>query len=190
MNKKYLGILAFLAVLALGLQIQTAEAATESVYVEVYFNIAAVDELTVTLLGQSAVTSAAEPGTAAPARIDFNCSNSNGSCDWVPAHVAGTDQDAANPVLQLDNTGTTNLDIVIYAGTDVTSSCITGFNYNDTDDNTATSGTAVPAGTGHTIEAAFTPAASAINLRLWANFTDCNDGDDDSTLFWINATTA
>src|SRR3990170_9145090 len=103
MRMKYLAIL-----LIAGLLMPSVLAQVEYVYVDLLFNIGAVDKLTVTLLGQSSVTSS-PTGQATPANIEFSV---NADALWQNASVvAGSTQDLTNPIMALDNTGSTNLGI-------------------------------------------------------------------------------
>jgi len=172
--KKLLGVLALAFFVVLVMGTPRASAATESVYVEVWFNIGAVDELTVTLLGQSAVTSATG-GTATPANIEFN--SSDGSDEWVNATVAGggSEQDDTNPILSLDNTGTTNLGINMSLNETLGDTCL---NLTYDTSHTYSPTKYVNSTMNATLDTSFTPAESAISVWLWGNFSTCGDADD------------
>jgi hypothetical protein len=193
MNKK-LALITFAALVLLIYPIQSATAVIEAVYVDLFFNIGAVDELTVTLLGESAVTSGALPGTATPANIEFNVS---GDTLWQNASVmGGSTQDVTNPILSLDNTGTTNfqINISINASTP-TGTCnmnLTFINDSSPYDISGlipkTDGIEVNT-TNWTIDHSFTPAEATQGLWLYGNFSGCADNDDTSRRFTIYAKT-
>ena len=191
MNKK-LALLAFAAIVLL---VYPVKAATESVYVDLYFNIASVDELTVTLLGQSAVTSL-PASQATPANIEFNVSSNT---YWQNATVTGggSTQDDTNPILALDNTGTSNLEINISLNSTLpASTCTMVLRYiNDSSPYDISALTAESNGiavstTNVTINSSYTPAGAALGLWLYGNFSDCADSDDTVRRFTIYATTA
>ena len=172
------------AILVMG--VSTATAATETVTVDVLFNIGAVDELTVTLLGQSAVTSAVG-GTACPANIEFN--STDGNDEWENATVSGggSTQDHTNPILSLDNTGTTNLKIDMSLGSALDSCQLLRYNTSTPVYNGV--GLSVNESENATLDTSFTPAESAISVWLNGNFSACLDADDTSATLTIYAVT-
>ncbi len=185
MNKKLAALVTFTALVLL---IYPVRAGTGSVYVDLFFNIGAVDELSVTLLGESPVTSAAG-GTATASNIEFNVS---GDLYWQNATVTGggTEQDSTNPILALDNTGTTNLEINISINATLPSNgCKMILRYiNDSspfDISSKTPGTdgVVVSTTNITINSSFTPAGAAMGLWLYGNFSGCLDADDTTRRF-------
>ncbi len=194
MDKKFIAV----AVLALSVvmfyPLDAATAVTEYVYVDLYFNIGAVDELTVTLLGQSAVTSA-PAGTATPANIEFNVST---DAVWKNASVTGggSTQDYTNPILSLDNTGTTNLQINISLNETLNPGVCTmilryindSAPYDVSGVTPGTNGVNVTT-TNMTVDSSFTPAEATWGLWLYANFSGCIDSDDTVKRFRIFATT-
>lgn len=190
MNKK----LALLAVVVALFAYPAVQAATESVYVDLYFNIASVDELTVTLLGESAVTSL-PTSQATPANIEFNVS---ADTYWQNATVTGggSTQDATNPILALDNTGTTNLEINISLNNTLPAGSCTmdlryindSYSYDISGLTPQDNGTQVSTG-NITIDSSFTPAEAAWGLWLYGNFSGCLDADDTVRRFTIYATT-
>jgi hypothetical protein len=183
-SKILLGILA--AIVVLGIGTASVSAATETVTTTLYFNIAAVDELTVTLLGQAAVTSA-PTGTATPANIEFN--STTGTDAWLNATVTGggATQDGSNAILVLDNTGTTNLNINISTAGGL--AACQALRYNTTWCATPSTCATDLDTTEITLDSSFTPAETAINLWLWGNFSACTDADDASTTLTMEATT-
>jgi hypothetical protein len=186
MMKGYQILLA--SIITISLLATTSQAASEYVYTELFFNIGAVDEMTVTLLGESSVTSS-EGGTATPANIEFNVS---GDAFWENATVTGggSTQDSSNAILELDNTGTTNLEINISINATLpAATCTMGLKYNTTWTGTP-DGNATDVGTTNiTLDSSFTPAESVIDIWLWGNFTGCGDGDDTVRRFFMWATT-
>lgn len=183
MNKRIMA-LTFIFCLAAA---PVAMAATESVTVTLYFNIGAVDELTVTLLGEAAATSTAA-GQALPANIEFN--STVGTDLYLNATVSngGSTQDATNAIMQLDNTGTTNLAINMSLDGSI-NACLdckyaTSFTYD-----VVGSGISLNDTENATLDASFTPAEAAIDMWLWGNFSGCLDADDDSAVLTIYAVT-
>ncbi len=189
--KRILSILA-MVVIAVATSLATVQAQTESVFVDLFFNIGAVDELTVTLLGQSAVTSAPGAGTALPANIEFNVS---GDTEFQNASVVGgSTQDGTNPIVSLDNTGTTNLIINISINASMpTGACTMVLRYlNDTAPYSL--GSLTPQTNGATltnvnitVNTSFEPADATIGIWLYNNFSGCGDGDDTIRRFRIFA---
>lgn len=150
-------------------------ATDERVTVITYFNIAVVDELSVTLLGDSAVLSAAG-GTATTNNIEYNFTKLTQT--WTNATrtgSGGSEQDSGNPILSLDNTGTTNLTLKMNYTATLVGSCFAVRyaqswvdvgaldNANTTDVDTA----------AVTINASYLPADSALSIWLYANATSC-----------------
>lgn len=177
-----------LALIACALAISPAAlAATETVTVTLFYNIGAVDELTVTLLGEAAATSSPS-GQALPANIEFN--SSDGNTAWQNATVTngGSTQDTTNPILSLDNTGTTNL--FINMSLDGTINACLDTRYETTfNHDVGTNGISLNSTENATINTSFTPADSAISLWLFGNFTSCGDSDDDSAVLTMYAVT-
>lgn len=193
MDKKLAALVTFTALVLL---IYPVKAQTEYVYVDLFFNIGAVDELSVTLLSESPVTSAAG-GTATASNIEFNVS---GDVYWQNATVTGGGslQDDTNPILALDNTGTTNLEINISINSTLPSNgCKMDLRYiNDTggapyDISGKTPGTdgVVVSTTNITINSSYTPSNPAIGLWLYGNFSGCGDADDTTRRFTMWART-
>jgi len=167
-----------------------SNAATESVFVDLFFNIASTDELTVTLLGQSAVTSAAG-GTATPANIEFN--STTGNTVYKNASViAGSTQDLTNPILAFDNTGTTNLLINITLNATLPAgSCTMELRYlNDSAPysvaglDAATNGIILNT-SNSTIDSSFTPSEATWGIWLYSNFSGCLSPDTTVRRFTI-----
>jgi hypothetical protein len=164
-------------------------AALEYVYVDLFFNIGAADELTVTLLGQSAVTSSPS-GQATPANIEFNVT---GNTSWENASVTGGSQQSnITPILSLDNTGTTDLEINISINASLPSgACTMDLRYiNDSAPydidalNPEDNGSQVST-TNITIDSAFTPSEATWGIWLYGNFSGCIDSDDTVRRFFI-----
>lgn len=185
-NRYALFALAFCAVAAIS--ISAAEAATETVTVDLLFNIGAVDELTVTLLGETAQASAAG-GAALPANIEFN--STDGSDEWINATVTGggSTQDFTNPILSLDNTGTTNLNISMDIGAGLDACQVLRYNTSQPLYVGEGYGGSVNSTMNVTLDASFTPAESAISVWLNGNFSACEDNDDATATMTIYAVT-
>lgn len=172
----------------------TTHAALEYVYTELYFNIGAVDELTVTLLGQSVVTSS-PGGTTTPAQIEFNVS---ADTIWQNATVTGggSTQDQTNPIFTIDNTGTTNLELNISINATMQAgSCVMllrqltdPFPYDISSTGPESAGEDVNT-TNVTIDSSFTPSEAAWGVWLYTNFSGCLDADDDARRFFMWADT-
>lgn len=180
MDKK-LVLITFAALVLLAYPVK---ADTEWVYTDLYFNIAAVDELTVTLLDETPVTSS-PTGTAAT-NIEFN--STDGTDLWLNATVSGGPiQDASSAIMVLDNTGNTNLEVNISINASL-GSCL-GLRYNTTwADDPSVNATDVGT-TNITLDDSFTPAEAAINMWLWGNFSSCLETDDEVKKFGIWVTT-
>jgi len=174
-----------LAVTLCLLEIPSAYAATERVTVQLYFNIGAVDELTVTLLGESAVTSATGAGTPTPANIEFN--TTSGTELYVNATVTngGSTQDTTNPILKLESTGTTTL--LINMSLDSSLDACLNATYDTA--HTYTPSKSLNESINVTLNTSLAPGEGEINLWLWANFDGCLDGDDDNAQLIIYAET-
>ena len=184
-----------IAILLLLIVIIPVWAALEYVYVDLFFNIGAEDELTVTLLGQSDVQSS-PTGQATPANIEFNVT---GNTSWQNASVTGggSTQDLSNPILALDNTGTTNLEINITLNASLpTGTCTMDLRYiNDSSPYSITGdvesdGVQVTSTSNITIDSSFTPAEAPWGIWLYGNFSGCIDSDDTVRQFiiWSNGT--
>jgi hypothetical protein len=189
MRKKLMALALVLCALALsmGASAPKAEAATETVTVTLFFNIGAVDELTVTLLGEAAATSSPS-GQALPANIEFN--STDGDTVWQNASVTngGSTQDSSNAIIQLDNTGTTNLLINMSLDASI-NACLDAKYSTSFIHDVEGSGISLNETENATLDASFTPAESVIDLWLFGNFTGCSDGDDDSAvLTWYAVT--
>lgn len=171
----------------------TTQAALEYVYTELYFNIGAVDELTVTLLGESTVTSSVG-GTTTPAQIEFNVS---GDATWQNATVSGgSTQDKTNPILSIDNTGTTDLVLNISINATMPSGTCTMLLRFINETSPYDLNALEPEANGEdvnttniTIDSSFTPAEAAWGLWLYTNFSGCVDADDDIRRFFMWAET-
>lgn len=105
--------------------------------------------------------------------------------------AGGSEQSDGNPIIVIDNTGTSNLEMNISVNATVPA-CM-GLKYLTT--WTATPKTAAePVGgslntTQNILDASFTPAETAINLYLWGNFSGCGSSDATTRILMINGTT-
>lgn len=173
--------------------IPVALAASESIYTTLYFNIAAVDELSVQMLSGAssygtAETSAAAPGTAMTTNIEFN--SSDGTDAWVNAKtvgIAAATQSDGYPILKMDNTGTTNLDLNINTIGNL-NACqklkyLTSWSATPQADAIDLNSTVIQ------LDSSYTPAEAIVNLYLWGNFSGCTDANDASTILTMNVST-
>lgn len=172
MKQEKIAIYVLLSILTIGLVM----AAAEYTQTAVSFNIVETIAYTVTLPGESAVTSDPTATSAATTAIYFN--STNGNEKGVNAKVAGgTVQSDGTPIMQFANTGTTNVTIGIYLN-DTVDACITligknAYAFNGSGGDligvTNTSIKAVPLG----VKESGTPA----DYYLWANFSSCYSGN-------------
>lgn len=136
-----------------------------------YFNVGALDEVTVTLVNEGAGTTTSPSGAATASSIGFTCGTAD--CVWVNASIygGGANQTDATPAITIDNTGTTNAQINISANYTFPGTTCFRLRYsNATITNPPTLDLNV---TNTTLLAAFTPTASALKVWLFANFTAC-----------------
>lgn len=191
MRKKVL--LLTVAVLALAVASVSVMAA-EWTTTLVYFNIGAVDELTVTLLGQSGTTSSGS-GQATAQAIQFNTTQSDDV--YVNATVIAAEQDNTNPILTIANTGTTSAQVDIWINeTFVTATHCLQLRYvNDTDENGQpdyypTAG--LLENLNDTVNVTLAPALGFGEgpLRIWlfGNFSQCQTSDSTVANLYIHGT--
>lgn len=160
------------------------------------FNIEAVDNLRVTVLGQT-YTEASSSGNATSANIEFNTSVE--STAWVNATVVGgSAQSDGSGIFNIDNVGTTTFNLTTNIDAALGTCTGTGgdqmnlvYNTSWVDTGEVSYGNNVTeVGVGeagrNVLDSAFTPGDAAIELYLWANFTGCLDSDDDTATFYIN----
>jgi len=184
-NKKKIMALLISAVL---LNIPTVLSATEWVTSVLYLNVASVDELSVTVLGQSATLSATSPGQATTANVEFN--STGGSQAWVNATViGGSTQTSGSPIYSLDNTGTTNLNTVMNISANVPTCMILKYNTTDQGNTTLRAGSTSVTTTPITLDASFTPAEAAIPIYFWLNYTSCTLADSTTRTIYFYGTT-
>jgi len=177
---------AFVAVfLAFGVPVLAALEWTTTV---LYFNVAANDEVTVTLYGAAGQTSS-DTGAATPLDIEFN--SSTGTDYWLNATVTSTGgnvQDDTNPIFQIDNTGNTDATTINITITGNALNACQKLAYNLTyQSDPGAGGVLVNSSYNTTINTSYTPAETAIDLWLWGNFTECAAADDSSPTFRIYA---
>lgn len=161
-----------------------AVAVDESVTTTLYFTIATADELSVTLLGDSAVTSTGG-GTATTNNIAFNFTAL--TQNWVNATRTGTptpEQNTTDPILKLDNTGTTNLNIQMNVTATLVGSCF-ALRYNATtyigNENEPEYNATDLDTTPVTINSSYAPDEPELSVWLWANATACTNEADSTT---------
>jgi len=166
-----LSLLSLIGIPAMGLEWTTTV---------LYFNVAANDEITVTLLGESAAVTA-DGGTSTPQNIEFN--STTGTDEWLNSTVTGTGgsvQDDTNAILQIDNTGNSNaeMNLTLDEGTSALNACQKLRYHTTYQADVATDGILLNSTTNVTLDSSYTPAEAAIDLWLWANFTGCGATDD------------
>jgi hypothetical protein len=170
-----LTVIAIVLIAATLLGVPALAAGLEYTKTLLYFNVGALDEVTVTLVNEGAgTTTSGAPGTQTSSSLNFTCGTP--SCLWVNASLSGTGsaQNDATPAVTIDNTGTTNAQINISANTSFPVSCGTGnFNLrfsNNTITNPPTQGLNT---TNVTLVAVYTPVQATIKVWLFGNFSEC-----------------
>jgi len=192
MSKKIILILSVILVL---LSVP-ALAALEYTTTLLYFNVGALDEISVQILG-GVWNVSAPAGTATLYNIEFNTTLQYDA--WVNAKTAGvaSTQTDSNGIIVIDNTGTTT-PTALNISTNV-SSWGSG-NYNCTDlhyfaNNSADAvyGAATPASeiqlnnTNVTLDGSFTPTEDPWEVWLWGNFSGCTSGTRVAMFYvWAN----
>jgi hypothetical protein len=172
------GILTFVAVLLVAvtlLGIPALAAGLEYTKTILYFNVGALDEVTVTLVNEGAgTTTSGGAGVFTSSALNFTCSSSD--CQWVNASLSGTgtQQSITTPAVTIDNTGTTNAQINISAN--VTLPAATCFNLRYSNDTM----TIPSAGnlnnlntTNITLVQTYTPTGATLKVWLFGNFSGC-----------------
>ena len=135
-----------------------------------YFNVAALDEVTVTLVNEGAGTTTAGGGGAnTTSALNFTCGVAD--CVWVNASLSGTgsSQNDATPAVTIDNTGTTNAQINISANVSdwSTTPCFNLRYSNNTITNPPTLGLNT---TNVTLVASYSPTHATLKVWLFAIF--------------------
>ena len=137
-----------------------------------YFNIGALDEVTVTLVNEgSGTTTNGGAGTQTASSLNFTCGSAD--CVWVNASLSGGGgtQSDATPAITIDNTGTTNAQINISSNyTFPGTTCLRLRYSNATITNPPTLDLNV---TNVTLVQTYTPAQAALKVWLFGNFTAC-----------------
>lgn len=150
-----------------------------------YFNVAAADEVTVTLYGESGQATS-DTGAATPQDIEFN--SSTGTDFWLNGTVTGdggSAQDESNPIIQITNTGNTvpNTINITITGTSLDACQKLRFHNDTMDASPETSADSLNATENVTIATSYPVGATALDLWLYGNFTGCGAADDtDPTL--------
>lgn len=184
MRKKILKMfgLVFSALLVFSVPVLAALEWTTTV---LYFNVAAADEVTVTLYDESG-QAMSDTGAATPQNIEFN--STTGTDEMVNATVTGTGgstQDDSNPIIQITNTGNsipTQINISL-VGTALDACQKLKFQNETMDPLPETTAEFLNSTENVTLTTSYEPAASALDLWLFGNFTDCGATDDtDPTL--------
>ncbi len=193
MNKKFL---LFTTVFFITAVLSTLSfAALEWTTTLLYFNIGAADDVTVTLLNDGA-TSTSPSGQATAQNIEFNITGQTGN--WINATITGggSQQDASNSILTIDNTGTTNVNITIRVNETlpVAGDCQLDLRFeNDTNeddilDNYPPSAANDLNTTNVTLVELFEPSENELDLWLFGNFSGtCEDNDDRVLMLYIQA---
>lgn len=187
MKSNKLWVIALAGILLFTTGFGMAQAADESVWTILYINIGAQDEMTVTLLDESAETSS-PGGTQAANNLEFN--SSTGHTLWQNATViGGSEQDNTNAILEIDNTGNTNLNVSLVLGN--ASNACNELRYDlSFQSDVETDGKLLNDSTPAIIDTSFAPGDAAKDVWLWCNFTACAADDDNAPLLFINASTA
>jgi hypothetical protein len=135
-----------------------------------YFNIGALDEVTVTMVNQgSGVTTGA--GTPTSSNLNFTCTQAD--CLWVNASLTGGGgtQSDGTPAITIDNTGTTNAQINISANYTFPGATCLNLRYSN---QTITNPPTLSLNTTNvTLVQTYTPAQASIKVWLFGNFTAC-----------------
>jgi hypothetical protein len=138
-----------------------------------YFNVGALDDVTVTLVNEGGSTSTAGyPGATTSTSLNFSCGS--GSCSWVNATLSstGSSQDVTVPAVTIDNTGTTNAQLNISANVSFPGATCFDLRFSN---NTMTNPPTVQLNTTNvTLDSVFTPTDSTLKVWLFANFTVCS----------------
>lgn len=157
-----------------------ANAASEYTTTIAHFNVPSAIAFTVTLYGEGAEESAGA-GTATT-DIEFNCSDSGGSENDVNASVVGgSTQDASNPIMVIDNTGTVNIALKVLVNASMPA-CM------DLEGGTSLPVSQSITDSPYEIDASFTPAESAIDWFMQTDFTACAASDSTTRTIYINGT--
>ena len=141
-----------------------------------YFNVQALDEVTVTLVGQgSGTVTGGGAGTFTSDALNFTCSQ--GDCVWRNASLfsSGTSQDINNPAITIDNTGTTNAQINISANVTLPAghACL-NLRYSNDTMSIPSAATANNLNTTNvTLVGTYTPTDATLKVWLFGNFTSC-----------------
>lgn len=158
-------VIALLAIVAVPVSVAAFSTTTT-----VHYIISSVVAFTLTLPGQSAVTS---NSTGAPTPdIEF-VSATGTSTDVDPCVYPSTAfcQNATTPIFEFDNTGTVDLNISVVLNSDP-SACI-----NHTGANTYGAAGTVISTSNISVATDFTPAAAPVDWYMKADFTACTAGD-------------
>jgi hypothetical protein len=167
------GLLTIVAILLASATILSAPvlaAGLEYTKTVLYFNVGALDEVTVTLVNEGAGT-ATGAGIQTASSLNFTCGSAN--CAWFNASLSGGGgtQSDATPAVTIDNTGTTNAQINISANYTFPGTTCMNLRYsNATITNPPTLALNV---TNVTLVEAYAPADAALKVWLFGNFSAC-----------------
>jgi len=171
--------------------IPTIQAGTEYTKTIISFEITESIEITVTLLGNAAVTSTTGAGSSLAHNIEWNLTSPySGSRFWSNATVGGggTTQTMSSPILQIDNTGNRNLNITINTSSSIDSCMKLYANTSSQGTNqTLTDSTNIGNGSMWTVDPSFQTSDPAISIYMYMNFSSCTYDKTGNVKLFINA---
>lgn len=141
-----------------------------------YFNVQALDEVTVTLVNEgTGTTTAGGAGVFTSSALNFSCGAAD--CVWTNASLSGTGtaQSVTTPAVTIDNTGTTNAQINISANVTLPAehTCLALRYSNDTMIVPAAAATTNLNTTNVTLVQTYTPTGATLKVWLYGNFSSC-----------------
>ncbi len=145
-----------------------------------YFNVGALDEVTVTLVNEGAgIATAGAPGALTTSALNFTCAS--GNCIYQNASLSGGggSQSDTVPAITIDNTGTTNAQINISANASFPVLCSASgyFALRYSNNTIGTLPTAASPSnlntTNVTLVATYQPTDTVLKVWLFGNFSGC-----------------
>lgn len=163
----------------------TALAAEETVTTTLYLNVASLLSFEVTLLGEAAVTSGASTPTASD--IEFNSTTGTDANLQAKVTGGGSTQTDGNPILNVSNVGTVNIEpLNITIDSDVPA-CWTLYYDAAFQATCSSSSNTVNSTTEITVDASMIPAEYH-PLYLCADTSGCTSSDETTRTFTIEGT--
>jgi hypothetical protein len=171
MRNKLLTFAAIVSVAAALLGIPALASGLEYTKTILYFNVQALDEVTVTLVNEASFTGTSTAGNLTSSALNFTCQAQD--CMWINASLSGGGgtQDDDVPAITIDNTGTTNAQINISAN--VTLPAATCFNLRYSNGAITYPPELHLNTTNVTLDASFTPVEATVKVWLFGNFSGC-----------------